>query len=88
MFDLAWEEDGTLWVAEIKSLTRGNEERQLRLGLGQVLRYRHVLGQGGRATNAILFVEHEPEDPSWVEVCEQVGVELRWATRGLKRQSR
>jgi hypothetical protein len=41
-FDLAWEADGTVFVAEIKSIADDNEEEQLRLGLGQVLRYRHL----------------------------------------------
>jgi len=36
-FDLAWQRDETVFVAEVKSTTPGNEEEQLRLGLGQVL---------------------------------------------------
>jgi hypothetical protein len=36
-FDLAWEANGTVFVAEVKSVTDQNEEGQLRLGLGQVL---------------------------------------------------
>lgn len=43
-YDLAWQEGDMLYVAEVKSLTAANEERQLRLGLGQVLRYAHLLG--------------------------------------------
>jgi hypothetical protein len=46
-YDLAWLAGDTLYVAEVKSLTAANEERQLRLGLGQVLRYTHLLA--GRA---------------------------------------
>ncbi len=42
-FDLAWEDGRVLFVAEVKSVTDINEEGQLRLGLGQVLRYRHAL---------------------------------------------
>lgn len=42
-FDLAWESNGRVFVAEVKSITPRNEERQLRLGLGQVLRYRDVM---------------------------------------------
>ena len=42
-FDLAWRHGGIVYVAEIKSRTAGNEERQMRLGLGQVLRYRQML---------------------------------------------
>jgi hypothetical protein len=37
-FDLAWDARGTVFVAEVKSITDQNEEEQLRLGLGQVLR--------------------------------------------------
>ena len=33
-FDLAWEAKGTVFVAEVKSVTDENEEEQLRLGLG------------------------------------------------------
>ena len=32
-FDLAWQKDGTVFVAEVKSITAQNEEHQLRLGL-------------------------------------------------------
>ena len=39
-FDLAWQKDRTVFVAEVKSITAENEEHQLRLGLGQVLQYR------------------------------------------------
>ena len=44
-FDLAWEHDGEVWVAEVKSCTTRNQENQLRLGLGQILRYRSVLSR-------------------------------------------
>src|SRR5439155_4125074 len=44
-FDLAWELHGVVCVAEVKSITEANEEKQLRLGLGQVLRYRQLLRQ-------------------------------------------
>lgn len=46
-FDLAWEAKGTVFVAEVKSVTDANEEEQLRLGLGQVLR-RAPGSPGGR----------------------------------------
>ena len=47
--------NGTVFVAEIKSITDDNEEEQLRLGLGQVLRYRRSSKES--ATNA--------SQPSW-----------------------
>jgi hypothetical protein len=45
MFDLAWQIGRTLFVAQVKSLTLRNEEKQLRLGLGQVLRYADLLSR-------------------------------------------
>lgn len=77
-FDLAWEASGTLYVVEVKSLTPENEERQLRLGLGQVLRYRDLLG--GRATPvvAVLAVERRPSDKGWHRLCRDLGVTLVW----------
>lgn len=79
-FDLAWHEGDVLWVAEIKSLTAANEERQLRLGLGQLLRYRHMLAGEARAVRAMLYVERRPRDDAWLELCRSVDVVLRWPT--------
>jgi hypothetical protein len=76
-FDLAWTHGGTTFVAEIKSTTDGYEERQLRLGLGQVLRYRSVLsGALARPVCAVLVPERTPRDPTWETTCRDVGVEL------------
>jgi hypothetical protein len=77
-FDLAWEADGIRFVAEVKSITDRNEEKQLRLGLGQVLRYAQILSAAGTPTNAVLAVERQPRDASWPELCEVVGVQLVW----------
>ncbi len=75
-WDIAWRRDGTLYIAEVKSLTASNEERQLRLGLGQVLRYRQ------RASDprpvAVLVTECRPKDESWLRLCEQLQVQLVW----------
>jgi hypothetical protein len=77
-FDLAWESDGVLFVAEVKSLTDANEERQLRMALGQVLRYQHLL-QGTRASiSAVIAVEREPSDPRWLDLCRSLGIALVW----------
>lgn len=81
LFDLAWREDEVLWVAEVKSLTRTNEERQLRLGLGQVLRYRQLLAGHAREVRAMLYVERRPRDAAWIDVCASVDVVLRWPVR-------
>jgi hypothetical protein len=83
MFDLAWLLGDQWYVAEVKSLTTKNEERQLRLGLGQVLRYRQLLSDapGSRNAVAVLMVEREPSDPSWSLLCDNVGVRLVWPAK-------
>lgn len=76
-FDLAWESDGCTWVAEIKSTTPANEEKQLRLGLGQVLRYCHLLRARGEV-RPVLVLERCPADTSWQQLCSGLGVKLLW----------
>jgi hypothetical protein len=76
-FDLAWRKDGTVFVAEVKSITADNEEHQLRVGLGQVLRYRQRLSALGHdRVVAVLVPECPPRDPSWCELCQELGVVL------------
>lgn len=80
-YDLAWRIDNTIFVAEVKSLTVANEEKQLRLGLGQVLRYRHILGGRGGSVVAVLAVERKPRDAGWLKLCRELGVHLLWPER-------
>lgn len=77
-FDVAWELAGWTFVAEVKSLTEFNEEKQLRLGLGQVLRYRNLLTGRNRRVRAVLAVEHRPRDGGWIDLCKSVEVSLVW----------
>ena len=77
-FDLAWEKDNVLYLAEVKSLTAANEASQLRLGLGQLLHYKFLLNDGTTHVKAILFVEHEPASQAWVGLCSQYEVTLLW----------
>lgn len=77
-FDIAWLQNETIFVAEIKSLTLSNEEKQLRLGLGQILRYRHLLAQSGKQVQAVMMLEREPSDQSWISLCEALDVLLVW----------
>jgi len=78
-FDLAWEHNGEVWVAEVKSCTARNQENQLRLGLGQILRYRSVLSRRlDRSVRALLMIEVEPSDSSWISLCGDLNIELRW----------
>ena len=77
-YDLGWKMLDVVYVAEVKSITNTNEERQLRLGLGQVLRYRHQMAALGVKVCAVLVPEREPVDRSWHELCESLGVLLAW----------
>ena len=79
MYDLAWEAEGVVWVCEVKSLTPNNEEKQLRLGLGQVLRYQEQLScivSPSRVVRAVLAVERHPSDESWHVLCRRLNVSL------------
>lgn len=78
-FDLAWRDaDGRLTVCEVKSLTPANEARQLRAGLGQVLDYQDQLSDRAPGATAVLWVEREPTEARWIELCRRVGVILAW----------
>jgi hypothetical protein len=76
-FDLAWEEaDGTFIVAEVKSITARNEERQLRLALGQVLRYCDLLEMRGLETRGLVVTSAQPSDSRWRTLCSRLGLGL------------
>jgi hypothetical protein len=78
-FDVAWLQDGVACIAEVKSLTDANEERQLRLGLGQVLSYVHVLDwPHATAVQAVLAVERQPTADYWTTLCAEHDVVLTW----------
>jgi hypothetical protein len=76
-FDIAWRASGRFFVAEVKSCTNANVEKQLRLGLGQVLRYRFVLEDllGGTVV-AVVALEAEMADATWYRLCGALGVLL------------
>jgi hypothetical protein len=76
-FDLAWDGRDGVVVAEVKSLGGASADRQLRLGLGQVLHYRKVLAKRYGSAHAVLAVEYEPSN-SWLEICSEAGVALTW----------
>lgn len=68
-FDISWKAGETIFVAEVKSITNDNEEEQLRLGLGQVLRYRHRLKELGHdRVVAVLVPERAPRDRGWTSL--------------------
>jgi hypothetical protein len=74
-FDLGWNRQGIIWVAEVKSLTKTNEEKQLRLGLGQLLRYRQIL-RGRGPVQAVLVTERQPTDQTWINLCQDLEIIL------------
>jgi hypothetical protein len=76
-FDVAWQIAEMRFVAEVKSLTIRNEENQLRLGLGQVLRYAYQLDSNGGVV-PVLVAERQPSDSSWEVLCRRLGVVLAW----------
>ena len=69
-------------MAEIKSMTGTDEAKQLRLALGQILRYSHFLA-ARRPIRKIIACEHEPADESWSNLCGSLEVELIWPPFGL-----
>ncbi|GGZ10237.1 hypothetical protein [Streptomyces poonensis] len=78
-FDIAWRDrEGRVTVCEVKSLTTANETRQLRAGLGQVLDYQDQLRDRVSEVSAVLWVEREPSEGRWVNLCRRVGVTLAW----------
>jgi hypothetical protein len=62
----------------VKSITARNEERQLRLGLGQVLRYCDLLASGNAVVRSVLVTSSEPSDKRWVSLCDRLEVGLIW----------
>ena len=78
LFDVGWIAADVAWIAEVKSLTPNNEERQLRLGLGQVLSYAHLVDWGFEDNRPVLAVEREPLSKYWPDLCQSHGVALSW----------
>lgn len=81
--DLTASCDGLALVVEAKSLPAGGEASQLRLGLGQVLWYRHRCKSAWQEDRvAVLVVEREPPSAdAWIELCGSVDVFLTWPGR-------
>jgi hypothetical protein len=78
-FDIAWIQEDVAYITEVKSLTAANEERQLRLGLGQVLSYLHLLNwPDAHAARAVLAVERRPTADYWTTLCAEHDVILTW----------
>jgi len=82
-FDVAWtKRSGELVVCEVKTTSGGNETKQLRLGIGQVLHYRHVMRRAlPMNVSATLLVSAAPTDADWLEICDQLSIVLFWPDR-------
>lgn len=66
-YDLAFELDDDIVVAEVKTLGLGTPAQQMRLGAGQLLEYRQILASlYGRRVRAILVTSAPPGEP-WFE---------------------
>lgn len=78
-FDLAWRVGLVLHVCEVKS-SSNNEVHQLRLGLGQIIQYRHLLGRTAARVPvmASILIEGPPADMRWVQICVEQQVLLFW----------
>lgn len=60
---------------EVKSATPSNLEAQLRLGLGQLLRYGAILRASGETVRHILAVELKPADAAWLDLLDRLEVQ-------------
>lgn len=81
-FDLGWMIDETFVICEVKT-TGGDEVKQLRLGLGQLLHYRRQVSRDmPGSVRAALLVGMQPHDGIWQELCEDLGIVLFWPDDG------
>lgn len=74
VFDLAFEHHGRHYVVEVKGGLPATAQ-QIRLGVGQVLEYAHLLRTADRDVVPALFIESEPAAP-WVALAAKLGVHL------------
>lgn len=79
-FDLAWRREGVLCVCEVKTTSATNLDRQLRLGLGQVLHYAAALRERGEDVRAFLLTPDGPAtaDRVWPATLTAAGVARVW----------
>ncbi len=77
-YDLAWLSGDITFVCEVKSITDANEEIQMRLALGQILRYCQILNASGLLTQPVIAVERGLNDEMWPELLKHEGIVLIW----------
>lgn len=76
-YDLAFEVGDVLTVVEVKCMTRDSSEHQLRLGLGQVLRYAQLMGLDRDIVRPALALDRQPPD-DWLELAASLEVLVGW----------
>ena len=59
-------------------MTPQNEERQLRLALGQVLRYAQQLAYKDKPIRKVIAIERRPTDTTWIQLFGRYDVMLVW----------
>ena len=65
-------------VCEVKTIS-GDEVKQLRLGLGQLLHYREQVAQEfPSGVMAALLIGSAPQDGIWQHLCHQLDIVLFW----------
>jgi hypothetical protein len=77
-FDVGWRIGEAWFVAEVKSLTAANEATQVRLGIAQLLEYRHVLAGRHPIVRAVLVLERQPDMARWSDLLESLEIDVVW----------
>jgi hypothetical protein len=72
-FDIAWSVGRELFVGEVKTVNDINEQRQFRLGLGQVLDYAQEL-----SARPVLILSARPQNDRLLAVAGRAGVIVVW----------
>lgn len=84
-YDLAWVAGDVKFVCEVKSITETNEEIQMRLAVGQILRYCQPLNASGLTTQPVIAVERELRDETWPELVALEDIVLIWPEVAVER---
>jgi len=75
-FDLAFAHEDVLIIVEVKALA-GDIDRQLQIGVGQVLRYAQLMAFDRDMVVPALALDREPP-ADWLELAASVGVMVGW----------
>ena len=75
-YDIAWVFRNRRFVAEVKTTRDANISKQLRLGLGQIMEYRHQMSLDGTEPRAVLIAAGKPPADHWYQICRGASVDL------------